>query len=676
MKEYFAYKCPKTGLLRQCSIDSKYKKNLDMIKLELLKKDRDKLIILTGIEGCQPKGSKVLMANGDYKNIEDVKEGDLVLSPQQNGSNVFSKVLKTYDWFSKKTYDVCELNRNHRLLYSCSHNHEIPVNVKAHPRINGERLSKDSYWKVKHYEAEDYFKLSNSFKTNITTPTMFAIDKYKDRKDCEIEPYTLGVFLGDGSFMSFRKKNNNYIGSGYNGRYGKHKGNWLKRVLRITSNDVEIINEISKFYPIMSITTDKRTTAKNYLFSVKEAFSKILTKYGLEGKGSGEKFIPKEALLSSLEYRKRLLAGLIDTDGYYSNGGYEFTLKSKALIEGIRNLVYSIGGRCGEIRKVRKGIKKLNFVGTYYRINFYVGDIKLPIKLKRKIRDIPCFYLSPNRVSIEVKQNVGKQVYGFTLDSKSHWYVTDNFVITKNSGKTVKGIITCSYIDPTFNLSRICFSADEFKNAVMNAKQHQAVMFDEAHHGLLNRSALTKQTKMLVSLIQTCRQKNLFILIILPSVFMLDRYIALHRADGLVHTYIGKNNRHIFFVFDRKNKTRLILEGAKAMDYPRVIKKYKRSIWKGTFVNCYCGIDEDLYRKKKEQAFLRIGSEDFVEDKSMKMRNQIIYSILHQKFKLNSYKMAELFLKHNISFTRSGIERVLLKMKKEELKELEGGSEK
>ena len=49
--EYFNYKCPTTGVLRACSIDGKWKKNLDLINLELRKKDRDKFLIITGEEG-------------------------------------------------------------------------------------------------------------------------------------------------------------------------------------------------------------------------------------------------------------------------------------------------------------------------------------------------------------------------------------------------------------------------------------------------------------------------------------------------------------------------------------------------------------------------------------------------------------------------------------------------
>lgn len=87
--------------------------------------DEVKHIGIFGMTGCQPAGSKVLMANGSWKNIEDVDEGDLILSPQEDGNNLFSKVESITKWFSNENYSVHDKRDN--LLYKCSHNHLIPI---------------------------------------------------------------------------------------------------------------------------------------------------------------------------------------------------------------------------------------------------------------------------------------------------------------------------------------------------------------------------------------------------------------------------------------------------------------------------------------------------------------------------------------------------------------------
>lgn len=92
----------------------------------LNKHNQNWLCGLVGGTGCQPKGSKVLMADFKWKDIEKIKLGDVVLSPQENGTFIRAKVIKLYKWFSKKTYNVFSYEKK---LYSCSFNHEIPLIV-------------------------------------------------------------------------------------------------------------------------------------------------------------------------------------------------------------------------------------------------------------------------------------------------------------------------------------------------------------------------------------------------------------------------------------------------------------------------------------------------------------------------------------------------------------------
>lgn len=147
---------------------------------------------------------------------------------------------------------------------------------------------------------------------------------------------------------------------------------------------------------------------------------------------SGDKFIPTGALYSDETYRKRLLAGLIDTDGTYYHGGYSITTKSDLMAKNILDLVYSLGGR-GSIRKVKKGIKSTGFEGIYNHVGFYLHDMILPLKTERKKKTCDCSYISSNRIKIIAKKHKPAQVYGFTLDSPSGLYVTDNWMVTHNS---------------------------------------------------------------------------------------------------------------------------------------------------------------------------------------------------------------------------------------------------
>ncbi len=482
----------------------------------------------TGIGKCQPKGSKVLMADGEWKNIEDIKKGDKILSPQKDGSYLFSKVVNITKWFSKENYDVCEKNKTKKKLYSCSSNHTIPVYHRCNKRgtKNGKRYVKKFWWDIKEYEAKQLFNMSGEMKNHqnigFTSP---LINKFKNRKNCEIEPYTLGVYLGDGMFSHYIKEK---INKDYDNQKRKDKKLIHKRKqgrLSITSADEKIMEEISKHYHIMNIHSKEDNKAKAYEFSLNSDFANILKNYNLCNKKSGDKFIPKEALLSDSNYRKKLLAGLIDTDGYYGKkrGGYSFTLKSKRLIEDIKSLIYSIGGRCGRISKVTKTIKSIGFVGEYYNLNFYLGNMELPLKCKRKKRDVPTIYLNSNRIAINLKKSYPCNVYGFTIDSPSSYYITDNWMVTHNSWT----LISMAYmIDSEFETRQIAFGFKQVMSIInsdwFNKKKWKIIIFDEAQCDISNRSWQSLINRLMNYLLSTFRHRNIILLFTSPYSDFLD----------------------------------------------------------------------------------------------------------------------------------------------------------
>lgn len=384
-----------------------------------LKSNRDAWIGVSGSTGCQPKGSKVLLANGEWKNIEKIKVGDRVLSPQKDGTNIFSTVLKTFNFFSKDTYDIRESQRKKAHLYSCSYNHEFPIYRRTTPKKNRVKGNFKSFWSIQDYRADNYAALSDTtINHNLIGFSSFPISSFENRSNCEIEPYSLGVYIGDGMFR------------GYQGKYG------ISKQLNITIPDKEVMEEIGKYYPWMNIK--ERDGCDVYYYSVTGKFAVALEKYGLYNKKSGDKFIPKEALLSDLEYRKRLFAGLADSDGHNGKGstGYDFVFKSKKLVEDIRFLAYSLGYRT-RITECEKGIKSTGFKGKYYRMYVYVGNDDIPVLTKRRKITTNQHRISTNRTAIKSIKNEGKEVFGFMLDSPSHYYITDNFMVTKNSGKSL-----------------------------------------------------------------------------------------------------------------------------------------------------------------------------------------------------------------------------------------------
>lgn len=188
----------------------------------------------------------------------------------------------------------------------------------------------------------------------------------------------------------------------------------------------------------------------------------------------------------------------------------------------------------------------------------------------------------------------------------------------EGGGKSTLAFQIGRYVDPTLDLSRVVFDAESFREAVLKAKKGQCIIYDEAFTGFSSRSALSGINRALVSLAMQMRQQNLFIIIVLPTIFLLDKYIALFRAKVLIHVYENKGIRGYFRVYPSKLKKLLIMNGAKTFSYK------VRTGFKGRFYGVFALGDEDynkLYRSKKEKA-LQETSKDPMSAGQVKYRTQ------------------------------------------------------
>jgi len=255
----------------------------------------------------------------------------------------------------------------------------------------------------------------------------------------------------------------------------------------------------------------------------------------------------------------------------------------------------------------------------------------------------------------KLKRQLDKKVKG-ALTKKDEDYV---IVIDgeERSGKSVFAIQIARYVDSSLTLDRICFSPDEFRKAILKAKKGECIIFDEAYRGLSAKGALTEINKILVSLMMEMGQKNLFIIIVLPTFYLLEKYVALWRARGLFHIYRKRSKKGYWVFIGRKKKTLLYLKGKKDYSYG-----YVKSSFKGRFYGKY-GVNEEEYRKKKSESF-KEGYKTTRQENLMDQRNKLIY-LLYKEYKLSQQSISELIKDNGIKISRSGIRDILLKFNKE-----------
>jgi len=185
----------------------------------------------------------------------------------------------------------------------------------------------------------------------------------------------------------------------------------------------------------------------------------------------------------------------------------------------------------------------------------------------------------------------------------------------EGSGKSTLAQQFGTFVDPTLNLSRICMTTDEFKQAIIRADKNQCVIYDEAVTGMTAGDSISRIGKLLKSMMMQMRQKNLFVIVIIPTVFELNKYSVLSRAKSLFHTYEKKDKMGYWVGYNKKDLRKLYLLGKKTYSYKI------RSRFIGRFYGKYT-VDEDEYRKKKEKALWAIETTDSEVEKNNKYMTQ------------------------------------------------------
>ncbi len=171
----------------------------------------------------------------------------------------------------------------------------------------------------------------------------------------------------------------------------------------------------------------------------------------------------------------------------------------------------------------------------------------------------------------------------------------------EGSGKSVLAQQLGAYLDPNFSLDNIVFTSERFIAKIKDpkVKKGSCIVLDEAFNAINSRASMSEVNRSMGAVATEMRQKNLFIIIVLPSFFDLDKQFAIHRASSLIHVYLKDNvDRGQYLIFPRSKKLYLYLNGKKTYNYSKPKSPYPPC----RFPNRYT-VDEYEYRLKKSEAF-------------------------------------------------------------------------
>lgn len=273
------------------------------------------------LEPCFLNSTNVLMADGKYKSIEKIEEGEFVESAEGNHKKVTRKFKTEY----KKSLQRLKV-ADHPVLY-CTDRH--PFYKKGVGYVDAKDIQHGDY--IKSHTCSFHIKSDNipSFEIEKTTKVyeqeITRVDEIF-RLDNKEKWYLLGYFMGNG-----------YTNSNYESQK-KHSGTISIPV----EKETEILNKIGDSIQLWPKTDGRSWTEKmhTYIFSSKK-WAEI---FRLFGHGAHNKIVPDIVFDSPKWAQESFLDGYIDSDGCSVGSYIDITTTSPSIAFSIKEL-------CGHLKK-------------------------------------------------------------------------------------------------------------------------------------------------------------------------------------------------------------------------------------------------------------------------------------------------------------------------------------
>lgn len=414
---------------------------------------------------AQPLEEPVLTANG-WKKMGELTLNDKVINP------VTGKPIKLLGIYDRGLLDTYKITFSDGSCTECAGDHLWSVfkSGKAKDRLR----TLDTETLLKDYKVENK-TASGTFKYRYSTPLTVPIEGNYTK--LPIHPYVLGFILGDGCISGNRSTV----------RVSTNREDWP-----------EIVDRLRSYLPDPNLVHEGTEVRGAKHFRI-HGLGKELKDLGLIGCKSKDKFIPELYLKSSIENRRLLLAGLLDTDGCVGSKKKiskvsTYSSKSEHLRDGISYLVRSLGGLSTKNESTRFKY------GRY--ITSYVCSIRLtfnPFLRKYKTKSYGEFTRRNRMVNtIRNIEYIGKKVCRcIKVDSSEGLYITRDFIVTHNStilsalvwaiyGKNLKGVSdvnTWKEVRPKDykgTMVQVFFQKDTHTYKIIRCQKYEEVLEDGA----------------------------------------------------------------------------------------------------------------------------------------------------------------------------------------------------
>lgn len=360
-------------------------------------------LINSFIGKCLGIGTPILMHDGTIKKVEDVVAGNLVMGPDSQPRRVES--------LKRGRAPLYRVHPAKGDSWVCNEDHVLT--------IVGHKTHRPEMFDI---AVKDFLALT---KTEQGNSKLVRVGCEFPTAEQPIEPYLMGLWLGDGSVHN----------------------------PAITTIDQEVIDycvAAAARYELRAMIRDNTNAGSSaktvYMVGKCEGpgvHSNPLLNAFRTCLNDNVKFVSPAYLVANREQRMDLLAGLLDTDGHLDHDrGFEITTKSEPLRDGILFLARSLGFAATS-HEVQKGIKSRGFVGTYQRI-WISGDVHtIPTRIPHKKAKPIERSKRVNTSGFDLEPIGVGDYYGFTLDG-DHRFLLGDFTVTHNSEENIRNLFAAA----------------------------------------------------------------------------------------------------------------------------------------------------------------------------------------------------------------------------------------
>lgn len=352
------------------------------------------LSIPCGAGKCLAYDTPVLMYDGNIKCVQDINIGDKIMGDDSTPRNILS--------LARGQEEMFEIRPTKGESYTVNKSHILSLKYNTGKKKN----------EIIDISVEEFLKLPKWYHGRANPLVGFRVPVHFEEKELPIDPYLIGLWLGDGASHHSAISNQD------------------STVLKY------LINKLPEYGCYLRYTGDQYDYRING--SCKKGKNNINffwnTIKSLDLKTN--KHIPRIYKCNSRENRLKILAGLLDTDGYlvHSKAGYEIIQKNTRLAEDIKYLCRSLGFSCYNKKSVKscmyKGLKK---EGIYNRLTIYgFGIEEIPCKIPRKKAQPRKQIKNPLNYGFKVISVGSGDYYGFEIDGNRR-FVLGTFDVTHNT---------------------------------------------------------------------------------------------------------------------------------------------------------------------------------------------------------------------------------------------------